>query len=56
MKNEFANRQNMHLAVLALLADPAHQPVWKDKNPVLFTSRAAALRTQVNALTGLISG
>jgi len=59
MKNEFANRQNMHLAVLALLAllaDPAYQPVWKDKNPVLFTTRAAALGLKVNALTGLISG
>ena len=56
MKNEFANRQNMHLAVLALLADPAHQPIWKDKKPVLFTTRAAALAPKVNALTGLISG
>lgn len=56
MKNEFANRQNMHLALLALLADPAHQPAWKDKKPVLFTTRAAALRPKVDALTGLISG
>ncbi len=56
MKDEFANRQNMHLAVLALLADPAHQPAWKDKVPVLFTTRAAALGLKVNALTGLISG
>ncbi|MEO5913368.1 MAG: hypothetical protein ABIS50_03985 [Luteolibacter sp.] len=56
MINEFANRQNMHLAVLALLADPAHQPVWKDKKPVLFTTRAAALGPKVAALTGLISG
>ena len=56
MKNEFANRQNMHLAVLALLADPAYQPVWKDQNPVLFTGRAVALRPKVDALTALISG
>jgi hypothetical protein len=56
MKNEFANRQNMHLTVLALLANPAHHPVWKDKNPVRFTVLATALGLKVNALTGLISG
>ncbi len=56
MKNEFANRQNMHLAVLALLADPAHQPAWKDQNPALFTTRATSLAPKVNALTGLIAG
>ncbi|MGL4399982.1 MAG: hypothetical protein ACRCXD_08945 [Luteolibacter sp.] len=56
MKNEFANRQNMNLAVLALLDDPAHQPAWKDQKPVLFTTRAAALRPKVTALTGLIAG
>jgi hypothetical protein len=56
MKNEFANRQNMHLAVLALLADPAQQAAWKAQNPVLFTTRAAALVTKVDALTALISG
>ncbi len=56
MKNEFANRQNMHLAVLALLADPAYQPAWKNQNPVLFTTRATALEAKVNALTTLISG
>lgn len=55
MKNEFANRQNMHLAVLALLADPAHQPVWKDNAPVLFTTRAAELKPKVGTLTDLIS-
>ncbi len=26
MINEFANRQNMHLAVIALLDQPEHQP------------------------------
>ncbi|MES2477196.1 MAG: hypothetical protein V4640_15535 [Verrucomicrobiota bacterium] len=56
MKNEFANRQNMHLAVLALLADPAHHAAWNNKKPVLFTTRASALGLKVNALTGLISG
>lgn len=56
MKNEFANRQNMHLAVLALLDDPAQRAVWEDKKPTVFTTRAAALGPKVNALTGLISG
>jgi hypothetical protein len=56
MKNEFANRQNMHLAVLALLADPAYQKTWKNQNPALFTTRATALEAKVNALTTLISG
>jgi hypothetical protein len=55
MKNEFANRQNMHLAVLALLADPAYQPVWKDQGPVLFTARATALRPKVEAINVLNS-
>lgn len=55
MINEYANRQNMHLAVLALLADPAHQPVWKDQSPVIFTTRAAALVPLVNGLTTLIA-
>jgi len=55
MKNEFANRQNMHLAVLALLADPTHQPAWKDQAPLAFTTRANALVPMVNALTDLIS-
>lgn len=56
MKNEFANRQNMHHTVLALLADPTHQIVWKGKAPVLFTTHANALGPKVNALTDLISG
>lgn len=55
MKNEFANRQNMHLAIVALLDDPAHQPVWKDQPPKVFTTRAAALRPMVAALTDLIA-
>jgi hypothetical protein len=56
MKNEFANRQNMHLAVLSLLADPAHLPAWKDLNPTAFTARAAELGPMVDALTDLIAG
>ena len=55
MKDEFANRQNMHLAVLALLADPAHQPVWQNKAPVIFSTRAAALGPMVTSLTDLIA-
>lgn len=55
MKNEFANRQNMHLAVLVLLADPTHQPAWKDQAPLAFTTRANALVPMVNALTDLIA-
>ena len=56
MKNEFANRQNMHLAVIALLDLPEHQPTWQGKKPVLFTTRTALLRTHVDGLTTLISG
>ena len=55
MKNEFANRQNMHLAVVALLADPAHQAVWKDQPPQIFTTRANAFIGMVSALTDLIA-
>ena len=55
MINEFANRQNMHLTVGALLADPAHQPVWKGKAPVIFSTRAAALGPMVTSLTDLIA-
>jgi hypothetical protein len=55
MKNEFANRQNMHLAVVALLADPAHQPAWKEQPPVAFTGRAAELVPLVGSLTDLIA-
>jgi hypothetical protein len=55
MKNEFANRQNMHLAVLRLLDQGDFQPVWKDRNPTTFTARATELRTKVGALTGLVA-
>lgn len=56
MINEFANRQNMHLAIVALLADPTHQAAWKDQAPVAFTTRAATLVPMVNDLTTLIAG
>ncbi len=39
MQHEFANRQNMHLAVFALLADPVHQPLWKNQSTLVFTTR-----------------
>ena len=55
MINEFSNRQNMHLTVGTLLADPAHQPVWKGKAPVIFSTRAAALGPMVTSLTDLIA-
>jgi hypothetical protein len=55
MINEFANRQNMHLAIVALLADPAHQAAWKDQPPTAFTTRAASLVPMVNALTAFIA-
>jgi hypothetical protein len=29
MKNEFANRQNMHLTLIGLLDKDEFQPVWK---------------------------
>ncbi len=55
MKNEFANRQNMHLAIVALLADPSQEVVWKDQAPTIFTTRAATLVPMVNELTALIA-
>jgi hypothetical protein len=55
MKNEYANRQNMHLTVLGLLDSGEFQPVWKDKKPTAFTARAAELRAKVTALTALVS-
>ncbi len=55
MKNEFANRQNMHLAILTLLSNPDHEPVWKNKAPLAFTNRATALVPLVNGLTNLLA-
>jgi len=56
MQNEYANRQNMHLTVLALLGTAEFQPVWKNKKPAVFTARAAEFEAKVSALTALISG
>ena len=53
MKNEFANRQNMHLTIIGLLDKAEFQPVWKDQNPTAFTARAAELRPKIAALTDL---
>jgi len=55
MQNEFANRQNMHLTVLKLIDTPEHEAAWKDQKPTAFTTRAAQLRTHVQALTDLIA-
>jgi hypothetical protein len=55
MKNEFANRQNMHLTVLRLLDSGEFQPVWKNQPPVAFTALAAELAPKVDALTSLVA-
>lgn len=51
MKDEFANRQAMHLTVIELLDNPLHKPVWENQPPVMFTTRSLLLREKVNALT-----
>jgi hypothetical protein len=56
MKNEFANRQNMHLTVLKLIDTSEHEAAWKDQKPTAFTTRAAQFRPLVHALTDLIAG
>ena len=55
MQDRYANRQNMHLTVLKLLANPEFQPAWKDQKPTAFTTRAAALRPLVEGLTTLLT-
>lgn len=47
MKNEFSNRQSMHEAVLAYLAPPASRAIWDGKPPIVFTQKAAELKTLV---------
>ena len=54
MKDEFANRQNMHLTVLALLDDAAYQPVWQNQSPAAFTSKAAQFRAKVEEISAII--
>jgi hypothetical protein len=56
MKNEFANRQNMHLTVLKLIDTAEFESAWKDQKPTAFTTRAAQFRPLVHALTDLIAG
>jgi hypothetical protein len=55
MINEFANRQNMHLAVLHLLDSAEFKPVWVDQPPAAFTALAGELGPKVNGLTALIA-
>lgn len=55
MKDEFSNRQNMHLTLGELLDLTEYHPVWKDQPPVVFTSRVTAFRSMVDAL-GLLIG
>jgi hypothetical protein len=55
MINEFANRQNMHLAVLRLLDSAEFKPVWLDQPPVAFTALVGQLAVKVNDLTVLIA-
>ena len=54
MKDEFANRQNMHLTVLALLDDPTYQPVWQNQPPIVFTRKAADFRAKVDEISAVI--
>jgi hypothetical protein len=55
MINEFANRQNMHLAVQRLLSSAEFKPVWLDQPPVAFTALVGQLGSKVNDLTELIA-
>ena len=55
MQDRYANRQNMHLTVLKLLANTEFHPAWKDQKPTAFTARAATLRPLVEGLGGLLS-
>lgn len=55
MINEFANRQNMHLAVQRLLSSAEFKPVWLDQPPLAFTALVGQLAVKVNDLTVLIA-
>ena len=55
MISEFANRQNMHLAVQRLLSSAEFKPVWLDQPPVAFTALVGQLAVKVNDLTVLIA-
>ncbi len=56
MRDEFTNRQSMHLTVLNLLDKPESKAVWEDNNPVKFTERVGEFRAKVTALTATIAG
>ena len=55
MKDEFANRQNMHLTVLRLLDSGEFQIVWKNQPPAAFTALAAELAPKINDLTTIVA-
>ncbi len=55
MRDEFANRQSMHLTVLNLLDKPESRAVWEDNNPIKFTERVGEFRAKVTALTATIA-
>lgn len=55
MKDEFANRQAMHLTVIELLDNPLHKTAWENQTPTMFTDRSGSLRQQVTELTTFIS-
>ncbi len=55
MQDPLANRQNMHLTVLNLLANADFQSAWKNKKPSAFTTRAAEFIPLVGGLGDLIA-
>ena len=55
MQNVFANRHNMHLAVIRTLDSPEIPFDWKTQSPAAFAAKAAELRLKVTALTGLLA-
>ncbi len=55
MISEFANRQNMSLAVQHLLSSTEFKPVLVDQLPVAFTALVGQLAVKVNELTVLIA-
>jgi hypothetical protein len=55
MINEFANRQNMHLAVQHLLSSAEFRSVWVDQPPLAFSALVGELAIKVNDLTVLIA-
>lgn len=54
MKDEFSNRQSMHLTVVGFLDIPGNVPLWKNQRPLAFTTKAVLLKTKVEALGEII--